>query len=437
MCETDRVHRTRSQDGFGLVELLIATMVLAFALMGFAAILGAAVRENVKGRKRTEAQQLATSAIERYRAMGYDDVGTVGGNPVGLIPATTAAGRYTVTTKVKYVNDAVPGSFTTYQDYKLVSVQVKETATGRVWAAPETKFAPPGTPGQNEGVVKVTAMDVDNTPLTGAAINLTNGPSPNRSDTTDPAGEAVFAGLAPNPTPADGNPYDVTATVPGYVTLPSDTPPAASARFRVAPASVFTTVIRMVREITVTVSLKNPDGTPFTQASTLTATSATQSGTSPITQVLTSKTLGTMPYLKDTYRFRAYVVPAPGTTLWFASPVEKAIPNNYPGDLTAAVDLVMAPYAKGKIQVRVRKGSVTGPVVNGADVTLTGGPADLLLTQTTTAGGTTLFTVPLVDPATPQKYAVSVTYPTGTASVTYLTNRNAQGTTTVETVVIP
>ena len=88
----------RAQDGFGLIELLMATVVIAFVLVGFAMIFGTASRESVKSANKTDAQQLATARMEKVRLLDYAQIGTVSGNPPGIIPAVEFVGDYTVVT---------------------------------------------------------------------------------------------------------------------------------------------------------------------------------------------------------------------------------------------------------------------------------------------------------------------------------------------------
>jgi hypothetical protein len=422
--------RLEGQAGFGIVELVLATFVLALAMTGFAVVLASAARSNVASGERTRAQQLATSEVEAARAIAYDQLGTVGGNPPGTLPQTKTVNDLQVKTRVSFADDRVPGSFQTYRDYKVIKVTVNDPGTAKTLASFETKVAPPGAPGINEATIKTKVVDYAlNTPIPNATVSLTGTGSP-RSDDTDAAGDVIFAGLSPNSGSASH--YDLTASAPGYVTVADDLPPAAQTHTQVAPTSVFTTAIRMFKPVTVAAQLVDNTGQPFNAATTVTFDSANMNGTAPTSSgSLSTTTLGGKPILPNVdYTLGAYS-PINSTRAWFATSVTQRVPPDYPSSLTSSFALTMNQYDIGRIQVHVKNAS-NQPVMD-ATVKVQGGPADVAYSGVTNSGGTVTFTVPRED--VNGVYEVTVLAQGGGSQVQQ--NSRAQGSTTVVTLTLP
>jgi Tfp pilus assembly protein PilV len=69
------VQRLRANEGFGLVELLIAMTVLNVALLALIASFSAGALALTRASKSATAASLADAQIELYRAMTYDSIG--------------------------------------------------------------------------------------------------------------------------------------------------------------------------------------------------------------------------------------------------------------------------------------------------------------------------------------------------------------------------
>jgi prepilin-type N-terminal cleavage/methylation domain-containing protein len=125
----NRSNRTR---GFTLIEIIVATAVfLVFAMgayQGFTAIYLAITST----RQKALAADLANAQFEIIRNMPYKQVGTVGGNPSGILPAVQTVARdrisFTITTTVLNRDDpfdGVAGSGDAFPaDYKLVEINI-------------------------------------------------------------------------------------------------------------------------------------------------------------------------------------------------------------------------------------------------------------------------------------------------------------------------
>ena len=92
----------------------MSIMVLAIVAGGLAA--GLTATSAALGRSKADAiaDKVASSEIEVVRRMAYDDIGTVGGNPVGTLVAdrnvTRDGATFRVQDKVVYVDNPAPGS---------------------------------------------------------------------------------------------------------------------------------------------------------------------------------------------------------------------------------------------------------------------------------------------------------------------------------------
>lgn len=140
-----RNHRTtlaviQSEDGFTLVEIVIATAVILIAAVG---LLGLSVMTTTVGnasKARSVATAEAGSYIEGLRALPYDQIGVVGGangSIVGTMPATTTVARngYSITLvpTITWVDDS---NILGLQNYKKVNLDV----TARFGGAASVKY---------------------------------------------------------------------------------------------------------------------------------------------------------------------------------------------------------------------------------------------------------------------------------------------------------
>lgn len=408
----------------------MATAIFAVVAVGFTATLAASLRTYVVSRAHTVAEQLATRQLEQARSLPYDQVGTVGGNPPGSLAAssiTRVAGvAYTVATRVTYRDDPRPGGYQTYANYKLVEVTVTGSLSTRPLASLDTVVAPPTQPSLSAGVVKTLVADYAlNTPVVGALVQLGTGPDAPRSDLTDAAGNVVFAALTPTPPTGPQAAYDVLVSAPSYTVLRDDLAPAPAAHTSLAPGQVFSTVLRVYRAATISVSLLDSAGQPYTGAATVTIASsrgaesfATSTGSLTVTRVAGE---AVVPSLQYTVGARA--------TGAFAPSVSKVVPDNYPTVLTSTFTLTMAPATTARLNVHVRDASTHSPVA-GAHVVITDGPLGVVVDGTADPGG-----VLVVDLPAGSSPLYTVTVPAqGTHQANHVTTADPGPGTTVITV---
>jgi prepilin-type N-terminal cleavage/methylation domain-containing protein len=383
----------RSEEGFTLIEMVVALAVFAVLATAFAAVLSSSMRSFTSSKVRTLAEQAASSQLEDTRRLAYEDIGTVGGNPPGTIAATrsvTSSGvTLTLKTRVTYVDDAAPNTTATGADYKSVTVTVTSPKVPTLNVKMQTLVAPPDQPSLSKALVKVLVADYAlNQAVPDATVTVSGGPSANRSDTTDAAGYATFAALDPNPASGPQSKYSVNVSAPGYVVLPADLPPSTAASRSLSAGQKFETTLRIFKPVTVNVHLVTPTGTPFTGAATVSLSSADGSGSFPVTGGnVTISQLGGNPLIPG-----QFTVGASAAGSFSASQVVN-VPTSYPTNLTSDVTIVMQPVGTtGTLQVTVK--NTSSQAVSGASVTVTGGPLGVALTGTTNSSGVVTFTVP-------------------------------------------
>lgn len=124
-----------SERGISLTEALVAGIVLVLALIALLTLLIGATKTTSVAKIQTTATELANERIEYIRTLNYDDIGTPGGDPEGILQAEQIA-RGNVTFNLSYavswIDDAADGTLgegtdSDPHDYKRVEVRVTWT----------------------------------------------------------------------------------------------------------------------------------------------------------------------------------------------------------------------------------------------------------------------------------------------------------------------
>jgi prepilin-type N-terminal cleavage/methylation domain-containing protein len=95
----------RSESGYSLVEVMVAIMILAIAIIPMVGMFDAALRAAVAGSNYDEARSLANEKLEGIRALPYESPGGAADSVVELYPpaapvvGSEGAFNYTVLTK--------------------------------------------------------------------------------------------------------------------------------------------------------------------------------------------------------------------------------------------------------------------------------------------------------------------------------------------------
>jgi type II secretory pathway pseudopilin PulG len=222
------LRRPVRQDGYSVVELLVAVTVFALVFAAVSIGIGRALEINRGNRNRSAAAYLAARQLEEVRAKAFDQVTLGRTTCVYTTASCNLPAPYTVEQDVAW---ASPGSTTTSCDvpsssgatlaYKRVTVTVTWPNMGGV--APvtsQTLLTPPGgSYDPNDGHILVQAFNRDALPLAGQTVSLTGPETASQTTTID--GCAFFAYLDPGT-------YTATISTSGYVDRQGSQPASQS-----------------------------------------------------------------------------------------------------------------------------------------------------------------------------------------------------------------
>lgn len=275
----ESVQKRASDDGFSLIEVIVAIMILTAVTVPFAMVLYSSLGHLRTSETRADGVEIASQQLELIRAMDYSDVGIVAGSVPGSLSASTTSVQrgqnVTVDLTVAYVDDPVPGSFESGADYKLVTVTVSFPDADLTPVVQETLVAPSGTSGKSTyGIVSVTVNEIgssnsDSSILVPAQIYMIGGPDSAPVEVFSAGEESKdFVGLTPNPNtdpsdpdyeyelrlgPSDG---DRSGTYLGQVWWMNPADYASAARVRVLELNSVVTTLRIFRAATLNLELK-------------------------------------------------------------------------------------------------------------------------------------------------------------------------------------
>jgi prepilin-type N-terminal cleavage/methylation domain-containing protein len=398
----------RSENGFTLIELIFASIILLIVSAPITAIVLTSSELARTSLQRTSVDKVAGAKIELIEAMPYDNIGLSGGNPSGTITSTSPSLLYTPTKingtpitisyTFSYINDH--GAKTvTYGDYKQVVVTIKNTTTGAVLSTKTADIA--SLAGAADGGAdyvdirrNVVDMAAGSPALSGVTMNLTGGPSAPRSDTSNSSGSVIFPELTANT--SSTNFYDIATSLTGYSTYPGDLPypgtgsPAISLEQvnHQTGADDLQTIHMYKNGISATVNIYKSNGTTvWPSASTVYMNANSGSNvTDGIAGTTASVAANSFANINTLSLDNSYISPAVTTinvfpanyeisaesgtasSMTYATPQTVAVPSNYPTTLTQTVNLVMGASpctSNTTLTVTVKRGSST---VQGAHV---------------------------------------------------------------------
>jgi type II secretory pathway pseudopilin PulG len=378
----------RRQDGYSIVELLVAVTVFALVFAAVSIGIGRALELNRGNRNRSAAAYLAARQLEEVRARSFSSVALGSTTCAYTTSSCNLPSPYTVTQNVVW---ASPGSTSTSCDvpatsgaglaYKRVTVTVTWPDMGGV--APvtsQTLLTPPaGSYDPNDGHILVQAFDRDALPLAGQTVSLTGPESASQTTTAD--GCAFFAYLDPGT-------YTASLSTTGYVDRQGGQP--ATQSVGVTASQITRVQFDYDRAATLSVGLVAPSGAVI------------PTGTYGISMTVANGnlTVGYKSYRQSatgsgTTRTITPLFPyASGYQVWTGDCAD-ADPAAYTGGSRGAVlpsnqgATTSGSAALDAVDVTVRRTSVTGTVVGGATVSAvhaagTGCTAGETLTTTTT-----------------------------------------------------
>jgi hypothetical protein len=412
------ISRTRArQAGFSYIEILIGIVVLALVAGGIAQ--GLAMTSGALGTSRIEtaATKIASAELDRAHRMPYEDLGLQGGSPPGTIAAsrvqTLAGVKYTIDTDVSYVDDPALGQPQTYVNYKRVTVTVTPQAQRARAYTQSTLVAPPAIGAiAGKSTIIVTVIDaLTEQPIEGAPVTADSSTSPAQTRSTGADGKVVFAGLEPSAISPTDPKYKYRLTVglaDPWVTHPDSVP--ALAQQHLAASQTWTTTLRVFKRATVIANLRDAQtGQPVAEHSEVVLStpgpdvlSEAQEGTTGSFTFDEINGQAIQPSASN-FRIRAQA------DCYAAMSVDRPVPAGYPANTTEVVDFALQRVPSGDLQATVRSTAAGNPVIPGAQVTVSGGQADIgTRVRTTDAAGLARFCLP---PSGTVNYIVSSTAP--------------------------
>lgn len=207
-----------------MIDVVVGTALVLVVFSGLFGILRASLQVAGLAKLKATATEVAGSQMEYIRSLDYDDIGTLGGIPAGLIPQnamTTNGGLvYDVRTYIAYIDDPADGlgaldatGITT--DYKVSKVVVTYEVGGVEHDITlVSNSAPLGIESTTGGgTLQINVADAVGGPVSGATVRIENASTSPAVDlsTFSDAGGTVYLPGAPTSTE-----YQVTVLKTGY-----------------------------------------------------------------------------------------------------------------------------------------------------------------------------------------------------------------------------
>lgn len=292
--------RKLSQDGFTLVELVVAMTVMSIVALSILGLFTSLIRSAVYTKRKAVALTFATNQMEYLKSLPYDSLAVSGGSiySTSLLPASTTqvlnGVTYTIKTTIDYVDEAYDGCGPyptvalkqTYcrnypaptgspatdlnpADYKILHVSAYAPATNKLAEVDTQVSARVAETASTTGALFISVIDNTGNPISGATVqvsDITVTPNVTVADSTDINGNAIFYGLPP-----DTNAYDyiATASMPGYSTLstiaPNGTlqPTYSSQKIFTQLSSFITLTLKPQGANSIVIETTNKDGNPL------------------------------------------------------------------------------------------------------------------------------------------------------------------------------
>jgi prepilin-type N-terminal cleavage/methylation domain-containing protein len=223
------------QRGFTLLEVLIGLSIFALVVGAVYSGYTNVIDIIAKTQYSSAAVSIIESKVEMVRNMRYQDVGTVGGIPAGLLPQTeqVALGgqSFTITTTVRNVDNPFDGTVNgnprdlNPADYKLVQFDMSCASCGPYGTLSMVTYVAPKTleDESRNGSLEITVIDASGQPVPQATLHIVYPKaSVDLTTTTDNNGKLTLLSVA-----TGSAAYEITASKTGYSTdktYPPDNP---------------------------------------------------------------------------------------------------------------------------------------------------------------------------------------------------------------------
>ncbi len=217
-----------SKKGFTLIEILVTVAIFSLVALGIYGVITYGYKIILAARVRVLETQLANERVEIIRNLPYEQVGTIGGVPTGIIDQTTTTIRskmqFQITTTIRNVDDPFDGTLggtpndTAPADYKMAQISVWCSSCSAPQVTPvifTTLVAPKGLESASQnGALFLKVFDAAGNLLPNAQVHITNtkvSPAINITDVTNVNGAYQ---LVDTPTSTWG--YNIQVTKNGY-----------------------------------------------------------------------------------------------------------------------------------------------------------------------------------------------------------------------------
>ncbi len=218
-------------QGVTLIDTVIGSALVLVAFVGIAGVFQLSIDVVGNSRARAGAIALANEWMEYVRSLKFDDVGTIGGIPAGVVPQSEAVSlngiSYTRRTTIQFVDDPYDGigaadNYPTgapvFVDYKAVRVAISwQSRAGERTVYFVTRVEP-----QNGievactsscGTLSISVVNAVSEPVQNAKVRVENAsttPAIDLTTYTNISGAVVLAGA-----PVSSG-YKITVSKPGY-----------------------------------------------------------------------------------------------------------------------------------------------------------------------------------------------------------------------------
>ena len=218
----NKKNKIPSHSGFTIIELVVSIAVFAMLVSAFLAGFLVLTRNVKAAREKTILANLSTYYLEAVRNMPYSQVGTLQGNPHGILPdqpnpinQTIGGTLYKIYYIVNFLHDPADPAPPSSPSYKQVKMTILNTSSSQITDFVTTVVPKGVIANPNSGAIQVNVINAQGQPVQGATVEIryptTTPYTYDLIDTTDSTGQVLEIGL-----PVAVHAYRVIATKAGY-----------------------------------------------------------------------------------------------------------------------------------------------------------------------------------------------------------------------------
>lgn len=220
------MYKKTNKKGFTLIETVVGSAVFLIVALSAYNAFNVLMNATMASKSRVTATELANEKFEIIRNLSYENVGIVGGLPVGLINKNENVTRngyaFTVTTTIRNTDDPFDGTIggnpndLSPADYKLVDLDIACSNCKNFTPLSLTTLLAPRAleTAANNGALFVRTIDAGGVPVSGASVHIVNtqaNPDIIIDETTDNDGWVKIVDAPPGT-----GAYNITTSKVGY-----------------------------------------------------------------------------------------------------------------------------------------------------------------------------------------------------------------------------